>query len=306
MAADATTVLITGHAGFTGRHLVAHLRGCGDVGRIVGADLVAARGGGPVDEEFVGNLADFDISAHVLHAARPSHIVHLAGRLPPASDVELWVGNVELTATLLEAVRQMTPRARVVVIGSAAEYGPAEALPLAETHPCRPATPYGCAKLAQTELCQRYARDLGVAVMVARPFNLFGPHMPARTVIGELCARIAAAEPGGVIAAGNLDTARDFVDVRDAVAAYWALATRGRAGEVYNVCTGRAMPVRTVIATLIDLAGKDLRVESQPAHFQPGDVAASRGDPSKLQAELGISCPRDLRASLRETLAAAF
>lgn len=298
--ADRQRVLITGHCGFTGRHAAAAVRAAVPGAVVCGADRAEGAVAG-IDEAFTVDLLDADQVERMLADVRPHVVLHLAGSMPPAPDVALWAGNVGTTCNLLEALRRMESRSRVLVIGSAAEYGATPPKPVPETRECRPQTPYGRAKLAQTLLCQRYTHVFGLPVVIARPFNLFGPGMPARTLIGETCAQLSASSDGE-IKLGNLSSARDFVDIRDAVNAYWRIAMSGLAGEVYNVCRALATPVREVVETLVSLAGNNYRVVFEESRLQAGDVDMSCGDNGKLRS-LATFEPRDLHLSLRETLA---
>lgn len=301
-ASDVSDVLVTGYAGFTGRHLVAFLRRQSPPPRVIGLDARRADDVG-ADEVYVGNVGDVAATRRLLAVVRPRAIIHLAGRMPPASDSELWLGNVGATFGLLEAVRDEAPEARVLLVGSAAEYGPTPLEPVREDQPCHPNTVYGRSKLAQTLLGRQVHQAFHLPILSARPFNLFGPNMPPRTVIGEIGAQLVAPDSDRRIRLGNLDSARDFLDVRDAVAAYWALAQCGRPGEVYNVCTGRAVTVRELAERLIRLAGGRHEVQFEPGRLKSNDVDYSCGDGSKLTEHTGWRPRIDLDTSLRDTLA---
>jgi len=308
---DEHVVLITGSGGFTGRHLVDYLNGVGQTLRIIGFDLTRGTDSESmpslsrhIDEQFVGDIRDFDQLRDAVIAGRPRTIIHLAGAMPSsASDEELHAVNVGGASNLLEAALEMKPAPRVLVIGSAAEYGPAETERIHEDHPCRPTTTYGRVKLEQTRLCQRYAADRGLPVVAARPFNLFGPGMSDQTVIGEICAQIARANDGDDLILGNLSSARDFMDIRDAVAAYWLLSQHGTSGEVYNVCRGQATVIQDLVDMLRELAGKQLGVRSLIERRQSGDVHHSCGECGKLEQLANTPPKRNLIDSLQDTLA---
>jgi nucleoside-diphosphate-sugar epimerase len=299
---DQHTVLVTGNNGFTGRHLVDHLSSQDEPIRIVGLD-VCESGNAHVERQFIGDLNDIETITSALATARPDTIIHLAGRMPPATDAEMWAANVGGTFNLLETVRSAEMSPRVLVIGSAAEYGSADAPRINEDHACRPVTAYGRTKLAQTLLCQQHCARLGLPIVIARPFNLFGPGMSSQTVIGEICSQIARAPSDRVIRLGNLTSARDFIDVRDAVTAYWDLARQGRTGEIYNVCSGQTTTIRALVDTLSGITGKDYRVESRPERLQDGDVGQSYGDHTKLTRLTNWRPKTPLVDALRDTLA---
>lgn len=299
---DPHTVLVTGHNGFTGRHLIDHLRIQDEPIRIVGFDLRESADA-QVERQFVGDLNNIETITSALSAARPDTIIHLAGRMPPATDAEMWATNVGGTFSLLEAVRSAKMTPRVLAIGSAAEYGPADASRIAEDHAGGPATAYGRTKLAQTLLCQQYCARFGLPIVIARPFNLFGPGMSSLTVIGEICSQIAREPPDRVIRLGNLASARDFIDIRDAVSAYWDIARQGRAGEIYNVCSGQTTTIRALVETLIGITEEDYTLESRPERLRERDVPQSHGDHARLTRLTGWQPSVPLADALRDTLA---
>lgn len=292
--------LITGNNGFTGRQVVRYARERALAYRLIGLDLRQDTETA-VDEAIIGDLHDTRALLEILGDVRPAAILHLAGCVPPASDERLWAANVEATRKLLESIAATKLDVRVVVIGSAAEYGASEEK-IREGHPCNPTTPYGRAKLAQTRLCERYAREFGLDLVVARAFNLYGPGMSAHTVIGEICRQIAEAEGGGTVELGNVASARDFIDIRDAAAAYWTLARRDVAGGVYNVCSGRAVTIGDIAQRLIELSGKRLSVRTVAERMLADDFHRSCGDYSKLLERTGWSPTVSLSDGLRDTL----
>lgn len=301
-ATEQPVVLITGHNGFSGRHLLDYLSRMTPPPRIIGLDLVASDAL-PADRQRVGDLTALGPLRTLLAECRPNLVLHLAGCMPPAPATDMWAVNVGGTFSLLEALRWENLSPRVVVIGSAAECGVQADLPIRERAVCRPTTDYGRTKLAQTLLCQRYVADFGLPIMIARPFNLFGPGMGPQTVIGELCGQIAREPADRRIRLGNLASARDFIDIRDAVAAYWAIARHGAPGEVYNVCRGEAVKIQDMVDVLLGTLDEPYRVVSESSRLQKGDIDTSWGDPSKLAGLPDVPPPRGLRESLCDTLA---
>ena len=239
-------VLVTGAAGFVGRHLTAHLVACGD--DVVGTDRSE---GGPdlLDPAGLGRLvAEVD----------PEVVFHLAGQADvggsweaPADTLRV---NAEGTLHLLEAVRS-AGGARVVTVTSADVYGVVrpEDLPLNEMAPLRPVSPYAASKAAADLLALQAYLGHRMDVVRVRSFNHLGPGQDDRFVCSALAARIAAAEAGrgDEVRVGNLAARRDFTDVRDVVRAYRCLAIDGRAGAAYNVCTGTSVAVSEVAERLM-------------------------------------------------------
>jgi GDP-4-dehydro-6-deoxy-D-mannose reductase len=283
-------VVVTGASGFVGRHFCAHLERKVGV-HVVAVDLVPTRPAG------VGVFVRADVGAPkavagVLREHAPTHIVHLAGGRGGGDLASAFRGNLRPTVTLLESVREHAPGAIVLVVGSAAEYGdiPRESLPVSETFPCAPTTPYGLAKLLGTQVALHHWRRYGVRAMVVRPFQLLGAGVSSDLAPGAFAARIRAARARGerTVRVGNLETGRDFIDVRDAVRALWRLCRRPAPGEIFNLCSGVATPMRALLEAMLAAAGGEWRVEVDAARLRGAwDVGTSCGSPEKLRAHCG-------------------
>lgn len=292
---------ITGAAGFSGRHLIQYLRGLSDRPHITGIDVTAGAIEG-VDEWCRVDLLDPDAIADAAASHPPTWVIHLAGMMPPAEEGAMWRVNVGGTACLLQALgRACGPGLRFVSIGSAAEYLPAEGM-LSEDSPVGGSSTYGRTKWAQTQLTMALAHDLDIAAMAARPFNLIGPGLPNRLVAGALCEQFARRPPPDTIHVGNVKSARDFIDIRDAVAAYWLIAKGGCPGEVYNVCRGEAETIETMLALLTEITGQSPSIEVDPRRLRPDDIAVSYGDRSRIEAAVGWRPHIDLRQSLADMI----
>jgi GDP-4-dehydro-6-deoxy-D-mannose reductase len=216
----------------------------------------------------------------------------------------LWRVNVLGTLNLLRALSdRRSPALRILNVGSAAEYLPHRGRTLRETAPAGGLSPYGRSKWAQGQLALALGRELGLAIVVARTFNLVGPGLSTALVAGALCAQFAQRESRR-IQVGNLESQRDFIDIRDAAAAYATLVERGRPGRIYNVCTGRATRIRAVVQCLSRLTGLRPRLQRDPARLKPQDVDRVCGDNSALRS-LGWKPKVSLRQSLQDMLDAA-
>jgi GDP-4-dehydro-6-deoxy-D-mannose reductase len=286
--------LVTGAHGFVGPYLTAHLESQGD--EVVGL-------GPEVD------ITDGEAIRTAVGAARPHAVYHLAA----ASHVgESWSAPVEVLRVNAEGTLNVLLAAeaagaeRVLVVGSAEEYGivEPEALPLVETAPLRPVTPYGASKVAAEVMALQAFRARGLPVVAARPFNHLGPGQSDRLVASTLAHQVARNEREGtdVIMAGDLTPRRDFTDVRDVVRAYRLLVTDGQPGEVYNVCSGVDVPVSVVADALIGQAARPMRVELDPSRLRPVELPALRGDPSKLRAATGWTPEIHLDRTLSDLL----
>ncbi len=272
--------LVTGAGGFVGCHLAAHLAACGDEVTTSEAEIT--------DPEALE--ADFS-------GCRPDAVYHLAAQADvnasfTAAAATLRV-NVEGTFNVLDAARR-AGAGRVVVVSSADVYGRLEPddLPVDETAPMRPVTPYGASKAAAEMVCVQAGLGRGLDVVRARAFNHLGPGQSDRFVAAALAARIVHNERTGadVVAVGNLRARRDFTDVRDVVRAYRLLAEHGACGEAYNVCRGTSLSVLELAETLIARARQPMRLAADDELLRPVDVTEVRGDPSKLRAATGW-CP---------------
>lgn len=269
---------VTGGSGFVGGFLRAHLESCGD----------------EVVDPFI-ELSDTAMLTDAIVAAAPEVVYHLAGQADVGRSwrdpVETWEVNVVGTVRLLEAVRCCTVVPRVVVVSSAEVYGRVrpDELPVRESHAVRPVTPYGASKAAAELAALQAVEGSGVPVMVARPFNHVGPGQSDGFLVSAVARQIAEAEASGAdhLAVGNLDAARDFSDVRDVVRAYRCLAADGRAGAVYNVCSGVAVPVRSVVDRLLAMADRPLEIRVDAARLRPVEVPEVRGDASLLRHDTG-------------------
>lgn len=294
---------ITGAAGFSGRHLVGVLAGRQDRPRIVGLDLHDR----PVPGLDTYHRVDTTRPDEVTAIARddpPRWVIHLAGAIPPATEEQMWLANVGSTVGLLQGLAAAGgDGVRVVTVGSAAEYVPRSEGPLTEEHPCRGTSAYGRTKWAQTSLTLNMGRQLGLSTMVVRPFNLIGPGLSTDLVAGWLCRQFANLGEDEEIRIGNTKSARDFVDIRDAVAAYWLVVQRGQPGEVYNICTGQAVTVERLLALLGELTGKSPRIQIDAARLR-NDQQSSYGDYTKLRQATGWQPCMPLRESLADMLAA--
>ncbi|MEP6623535.1 MAG: GDP-mannose 4,6-dehydratase [Acidimicrobiia bacterium] len=292
---------VTGAGGFVGPHLVAHLRDRGD--DVTEMDLV-----GPVELD----VTDADSVLSRFADAKPDVVYHLAalshvGQSWSSPGTSFRV-NAEGTLHALRACRELDI-ARVVVILSSEVYGNAapEDIPLRETAPLRPVTPYGASKVAADFLAlQSFLAD-GLDVVRVRPFGHTGPGQSDQFVVPALATRIARAEAEGVeeIPVGSLTAVRDLSDVRDVVRAYRLLAEHGEAGAVYNVCSGRGVSIQEIADALLAHASRPIRLVTDPALVRPVDAPRMIGDNTCLRDATGWSPEYTLERTLDDVLAAA-
>lgn len=242
---------------------------------------------------------------------RPDYVFHLAAQSSVKQSWEQWELTYDIALrgqrNLLEAVREAGGDARVHVACSSEEYGKVaeEDLPLREDHPLRPATPYAFSKVIQDYLAVFYFQAYGVKTVRTRAFNQTGPGQAPEFVVSDFARQIALieaekAEP--VMRVGNLEARRDFSDVRDLAAAYWHLLERGEPGDVYNVCSGKALAVREILDTLLSMAGRPIEVRQDPGKMRPLDVPVLEGDNSRMRAVTGWEPAIPMQRTLEDVL----
>jgi GDP-4-dehydro-6-deoxy-D-mannose reductase len=292
---------VTGAGGFVGPHLIAHLRASGD--EVTEMDL-----SGPVAID----VTDADSVLSRFDEAKPDVVYHLAAL---SSVGESWASpgksfrvNAEGTLHALRACVELKI-ARIVVILSSEVYGNADPadIPLHETAPLQPVTPYGAGKVAADFLAlQAFLAD-GLDVVRVRPFGHTGPGQSDQFVVPALASRIAKAERDGVdeIPVGSLTAVRDLSDVRDVVRAYRLLAEHGDAGEVYNVCSGIGVSIQEIADQLRAHSAAPIRLVTDPALVRPVDAPRMIGDNTRLRTITGWAPEYTLAQTLADVLDAA-
>jgi nucleoside-diphosphate-sugar epimerase len=284
-------VLVTGAAGFTGRYVLQALRERGFEA------IGAVHGRSPGPEEVAFDLEDARAVAAAMRAVQPQAVVHLAAIAFVAHEdvAAIYRVNVVGTRYLLAALADLPQRPEAVLLASSANvYGNAALPSIDEAVAPSPANDYAVSKLAMEYLARTWMERL--PIVIVRPFNYTGVGQSERFVIPKLVAHFARRAPE--VRLGNIEVAREFNDVRMVADAYVRLLQRGEAGQVYNVCTGRAVSLREVIGHLESLTGHRLAVRVDPALVRANEVVRLAGDNRRLVAAIG-----PLREfSLRETL----
>jgi GDP-4-dehydro-6-deoxy-D-mannose reductase len=296
--------LVTGASGFVGRHLVE---------RLIADGYETVGTGGPHDTDagLPIDLSDIDTLHAAFDIAQPDVVFHLAAQAFVPRSIEepreTYETNVIGTANVLQTLREFKGRGhavRLVFVSSAEVYGtqPMSAMPITESCPLNPVNPYAASKAAAEALVLGETRSFGLDALVTRAFNHIGPGQNERFAVPSFAAQLASIANGAepVLLVGNLDAKRDFLDVRDVVAAYVALAERGESGELYNVCSGAALSMRELLAELIRIAHVPVEVREDTSRMRPVDVPLIYGDNTKLRAHTGWSPQILLRRTLQD------
>lgn len=305
--------LITGAAGFVGNHLARLLLSEGiEVWGTVLNDREK------MNEDIAGNikLLQCDIRDSVqirnlFNELCPDYIFHLAAQSNVAKSwdnpTETYEINVMGTVRLLDEIVRAGSKPKTLLIGSAEEYGKVspDSMPIKETTPLDPVSPYGSSKAAVSMLFKQYFMRFGLPVVYTRSFNHIGPGQSPGFVTVDFARQIAEIEAGKcepVIKVGNLEARRDFTDVRDVVRAYWSLIKEGAPGEVYNVASGMASAINEILDILLQKADVKIEVVKDMARMRPSDVPVFMGDNKKIKVKTGWQPVISLEKSLDDIL----
>ena len=308
--------LITGITGFAGSHLADFLLAeCPDV-EVAGTHRWRSRtenieGLKGRVELFETDFRDYTSVHATLARFRPDLVFHLAAQsFVPSS----WIGPAETLTTnligqthLFEAIRSLDLDPVVQIACSSEEYGlvKADEVPIRETNPLRPLSPYAVSKVAQDYLAYQYFQSYGMKCVRTRAFNHTGPRRGDVFVASNFAKQLATIEAGlsePVIRVGNLEAIRDFTDVRDMVRAYWLAATEADSGEVYNIASGKGTRIQVLLDQLMAMVNVDVRIEPDPERMRPSDVEILIGDSSKFRECTGWEPRIPLETTLRDLL----
>lgn len=301
---------IIGGAGFVGHYLIDHIQ------KNCTWSVAVTKMPGQTMEKKDIDIYDLDIMnqqsiSELLKEVRPDYIFHLAAQ----SSVGLSWKNPGLTVdvnvrgclNVLDAIRELDYKPRILLIGSGEEYGHVreDEVPIGEENVLRPGNIYAATKACQTMLGQIYARAYGMNIMMVRAFNHVGPEQAPIFVVSDFCKQVAEIEKGmrePVMKVGNLNARRDFSDVRDVMRSYVLLIEKGNPGEIYNVGSGKAISIQAVLDMILGLSDKDIRIEVDPARLRPVDVPIIEADIRKLVECTGWKAEIPLGQTIRETL----
>ena len=307
-------VFITGIGGFAGQHLARFLlsRGLEVHGTyrpdttLPSSDVTSNVHSYPID------LLDASAMTAALTSVGPDLVFHLAAQ---ASVPQSWRDpedtyrtNVMGQLTLLESLRKLPSPPRTLVASSNEVYGAPtgpEELPIRESNPLRPSNPYAVSKAAQDLMAYQYARSYGQPIVRVRAFNHTGPGQSDAFVTSAFARQVAEAEAGlrePVVRVGNLEAMRDFTDVRDMVRGYHDVLLNGVPGEVYNLGSGKAVTIQSILDFLVARSRVPLQVERDPERMWPADVPCVYADCAKAEQATGWRPTIPLEQTLSDVL----
>lgn len=294
--------LITGVAGFVGSHMVEFLLKQKGV-KIFGVDRWYSRKDNINHlmgkfEYLEFDMTDYTSVTDILKQTKPDKIFHLAAQsFVPTSwnaPAETLTTNIIGELNIFEATRQLNMDPWIQLACSSEEYGMVypDEVPIKETNPLRPLSPYAVSKVAQDLLGYQYQQSYKLKTVRTRAFNHTGPRRGENFVTSNFAKQIAEIEKGKrapVIYVGNLEAKRDFTDVRDMVRGYWLATEKGEPGEVYNLCSNKTMSVKEMLHTLLNLSKlkNKIKIKEDPNRLRPSDVLILWGDNTKFCQQTG-------------------
>lgn len=306
--------LITGITGFVGSHLAEFLLNEGI--EVYGIHRWRSKDNNIEKIRPDIKLQEADLlDAHSLYAivekVKPDYVFHLAAQSYVVSSWASPVNTLEInvigSANLFEAVRNAKLNTPIQIACSSEEYGmvfPNE-VPIKETNPLRPLSPYAVSKIAMDYLGYQYFKSYGLRIIRTRGFNHTGPRRGEVFAESTFAKQIAEIEKGKrepVVYVGNLDAKRDYTDVRDMVKGYYLAALKGEPGEVYNICSGKAWKIKEVLNYLLSLSRVKVTVKQDPKRMRPSDVPILIGDNSKFTKKTGWKPTISMEKTLTDLL----
>ena len=257
------------------------------------------------------DLRDATSVKQLIARVRPDRIFHLAAQsFVPSSwnaPAESLTTNILGQLNIFEAVREIEIDPWIQIACSSEEYGLVhqDELPIKETNPLRPLSPYAVSKVGQDYLAYQYFKSFGLKAVRTRGFNHDGPRRGDVFVSSNFAKQLVEVEKKKkppVIHVGNLDARRDFSDVRDIVRGYWLALEHCEPGEVYNICCGKDYSIREVLDRLIELSGVEVKVEQDPTRLRPSDVPVLLGDNTKFVERTGWKPAIDYDKTLQDMI----
>jgi len=306
--------LITGIKGFAGSHLVELLLAKGY--QVYGINYSFAN---VENIQHIRNrvtLRECDIRdearlSEIISQSKPDEVYHLAAiaHVPTSYRNPRLTFEVNLygTLNLLGAVKAVSRDIKILYVGSASEYGAVreDEIPIDESVPPRPVDPYSVSKVSADMLAFQYFKSFNLHIVRVRPFNHIGPRQSPDYVVPSFAKQIAEIEKGlkePVITVGNLKSKRDFTDVRDIVRAYWLALQKGEPGEVYNICSDKAVSIQEVLDKFLKLSKKEIKIEQDVERLRPADVPLLLGDATKFREKTGWEPGISFEKTLQDTL----
>ncbi len=258
------------------------------------------------------NILNYSEIVSFLGDEKPDYIFHLAAQSSVAlswKEPALTVNvNIKGALNLLNAIRILPDMPRVLVVGSGEEYGFIKdgMVPIHEEANLEPGNVYAVTKATQNMMATIYAKAYGMPIVMTRSFNHIGPHQAPQFVVSDFCSQVVKIEKGiqdPIIFVGNLSARRDFTDVRDVVRAYTLLIQYGKAGETYNVGSGQAISIQSILDLIVSKTQKSIEVRVDEKKLRPVDVPIIEADTQKIFRDTGWVPEIQLEDTIEDMLA---
>lgn len=300
-------IIITGINGFIGRNFLHVLLEKSPDAHVYGIDRDGIDRASGTVKYFIPlecDLADREKVKCVLSEVRPDYIFHFAGAAYANDWDLLFSSNVKTTLNLLESVKESVLNPRFIIIGSAAEYGIANKMPVNEMAIQNPTSPYGSSMCCRTNIALTF-RNMGLDIVIGRVFNTTGAGVTERTPVGSFARQIAQIEEGiaePVIHTGNLEPVRDFIDISDVAEAFYALSMKSEKGGIYNICSGAGHSIADILDIYLKLIPHKITILKEQSLLRKNDIPSMYGDNTKIKEETGWEPSVSLDESLKSTL----
>jgi len=312
---DKMKVLITGIAGFVGSHLAEFLLAKKKI-RVYGIDRWLSRLDNIQHIKDKIKLIECDLtdpfSTHSeIEKIKPDLIFHLAAQsFVPTSwhaPHDTLTTNIIGQLNIFESVRKLNLKTKIQIACSSEEYGMVykNEVPIKETNPLRPLSPYGVSKVGQDLLGYQYYKSYKMFIVRTRGFNHTGPRRGEKFVCSDFAKQIALIEKGkqkSVIEVGNLSAIRDFTDVRDMIRGYWLALQKGKPGEEYNICSGKGITIKKTLQMLLNFSKSKITIKKDPNRLRPSDVVILLGDNTKFRKQTGWKTTIPFKKTLLDLL----
>jgi len=291
--------LITGISGFAGSHLAEFL--LDKEYKVFGTfydKSTFSNLNGFIDKIrlFKCDIRNYDNLKKIIKKVKPDEIYHLAA----ISFIPIALKNPKITfdtnlygtLNLYKAIIDLKLNLKILFVGSGDEYGLVNEkdIPINENCPLKPFNPYSISKVSADFLSYFYFRNYSLKIIRVRPFNHIGPRQSPEFVCSDFAKQIAEIEKGlrePIIKVGNLEAKRDFTDVRDIVRGYWFALDKGEPGEVYNICSEKAIQIKGLLNHLLELSSRKVEIMKDPKRMRPSDNPILQGDSSKFRRRGG-------------------
>lgn len=308
--------IITGVSGFVGKNFIKYLNDNSLKSEILGIDIRPLEIH-PENYEHLkfkferSDLKDKDRLCKLIYNFRPDYILHLASYSSVSgswkSPNTSFLNNVNIFLNLIESVRMIGVKCRLLSVGSSEEYGSVkiEDLPLKESNQLNPSSPFGVARVTQELLSRLYADVYGLDIVITRSFNHIGPGQNDNYAVASFAKQLVEARKNKLnefVSAGDVTIVRDFIDVRDVVCIYHKLMLNGKKGEIYNVCSGYGVSLRNIIQMICEILDVNISIKQDLKLKRPKDNPVIIGCNEKIKKEINWTNEFSLERSLKDVV----